>query len=270
MSRLKVRFAALKARRRRALIPFFTAGDPDLATSLKLMHEAVAQGADLIELGVPFSDPSADGPVVQAASERALANGVRLCDVIDLVRQFRTSDEDTPVVLMGYLNPIEAMGYAEFASAATAAGVDAVIVVDLPVEEAPDLQQVLDAVDVDMVFLVAPTTTPKRMQAIVEHARGCLYYVSLKGVTGASHLDTSDVERRLAALRSLCDLPLVVGFGIRDAATAEAIGRCSDGVVVGSAIVQSVAELSQGASNLQVTQCLGPVMAPLRAALDHL
>jgi tryptophan synthase alpha chain len=238
MSRIAQYFAALEGKK--ALIPFITAGDPQPKLTVELMHGLVAGGADIIELGVPFSDPMADGPVIQRASERALAHKVSLKDVLAMVREFRQTNSQTPVVLMGYLNPVYAMGYTEFAKAAKAAGVDGVLSVDCPPEEAAELAAALTAEALDPIFLLAPTTPDARVAEIAKHARGYVYYVSLKGVTGAANLDIGDVARKIAALREHIKLPIGVGFGIRDGETARKIAEVSDAVVVGSRLVQEV------------------------------
>ncbi len=240
MSRIETRFRHLRDQGRTALVPYVTAGDPDPDFTVPLMHAMVAAGADLIELGVPFSDPMADGPVIQAACERALAHRVNLRQVLAMVRRFRAQDPHTPVVLMGYLNPVEAMGYEAFAAAAAEAGVDGVLTVDLPPEEGEALWEALDAHGLDPIFLLAPTTSDARVQALVGRARGFLYYVSLKGVTGAAHLDLAAVAERIRALRAFTALPLGVGFGIRDAEAAARVARFADAVVVGSALVRQI------------------------------
>ncbi|HAJ75298.1 MAG TPA: tryptophan synthase subunit alpha [Gammaproteobacteria bacterium] len=225
------------------LIPYLVAGDPDLATTLQLMQHLVGQGADIIELGIPFSDPSSDGPVIQRGVERALARGTRLQDVLDLVQEFRVKDAATPVVLMGYLNPIEIMGYQQFAASACQAGVDGVLIVDMPPAESADLHDELQTAGIDTIYLVAPTTSATRASAIVSLSTGYLYYVSLKGVTGAALTDHQSVGEKIAALRGLTDLPIVIGFGIKDAESAQAMGKLADGVVIGSALVGRIAEL---------------------------
>jgi len=223
-------------RERTALVGFITAGDPSLEHTVPALHGLVAGGVDILELGIPFSDPEAEGPAIQASSERALTNGVTLRKVLQMVREFRSVDTRTPVVLMGYLNSVLAM--ADFAAAAQQAGVDGLIMVNLPPESADELQQDLARHDIDLIFLVAPTTTDKRAQMIVDRASGFVYYVSLKGITGADTLRTDEVAARVAALRKHTELPICVGFGIKDAATAGAVARVADGVVVGSALVQ--------------------------------
>jgi tryptophan synthase, alpha subunit len=240
MSRIAATFAALRRDGRCALIPYLTAGDPDPDATVPLMQAAVAAGADLIEVGVPFSDPMADGPVIQAACERALAHGVTLRRVLEMVARFRETDARTPVVLMGYLNPVEVMGYARFAAAAGAAGVDGVLTVDLPPEESGDLERALAAHGLDPIFLVAPTSSRARVERICAVARGFVYYVSLKGVTGAAHLDVEGVAERLRAIRAVTGLPIGVGFGIGDAPAAARIASIADAVVVGSALVRRI------------------------------
>ncbi len=268
MSRIGKRLGDLRGAGRKALIPFVTAGDPDLVTTLDIMHGLVAGGADIIELGVPFSDPMADGPVIQRASERALDRGVRLADVLELVKRFRQRDADTPVVLMGYLNPVEVMGYERFADAAADVGVDGALVVDLPPEEAATLRIPLSAHGLDLIFLLAPTTTDERARRICAEASGYLYYVSLKGVTGAGNLQIDSVAGRVAALRAITDLPIGVGFGIADRESATAVARVSDGVVIGSALVRRIEELS--ASGGDVAGGLQAFLADIRAGLDSL
>ncbi len=240
MSRIAATFNRLQQQGRKALIPFFTAGDPDPASCVPLMHALVAGGADVIELGVPFSDPMADGPVIQRSSERALAHGVTLRDVIGWVGEFRKTDTDTPVVLFGYANPVESMGLEPFAQAVRAAGADGVLVVDYPPEEAERLVSVLDSAKLDTVFLLSPTTSDARLKQVASLGRGYLYYVSLKGVTGAANIDVNDVAKRLAHIRGFTKLPVGVGFGIRDGETAHAIAGVSDAVVIGSRLVQEI------------------------------
>jgi tryptophan synthase alpha chain len=240
MSRIGPTFAALKAQNRKALIPFITAGDPGRGLTVPLMHALVDAGADIIELGVPFSDPMADGPVIQRASERALANKVGLKDVLAMVAEFRKSNQATPVVLMGYANPVEHMGYEQFSKAARDAGVDGVLTVDVPPEESLGVADVFKANGLDPIFLLSPTTPESRVEAVVRAAGGFIYYVSLKGVTGAGHLDVDEVGRKLAMIRSHCSLPVGVGFGIRDAETARRMASHADAVVVGSRIVNEI------------------------------
>ncbi|KAA0068881.1 tryptophan synthase subunit alpha [Rhodanobacter sp. T12-5] len=264
MSRIDRRFAALKAAGRTGLIPFVTAGDPSLEHMVTLMHALVDAGADLIELGVPFSDPMADGPVIQHASERAIARGVGLADVLAWVATFRQRDADTPIVLMGYLNPIEIHGYARFAQEAVQAGVDGVLLVDCPLEESAVLQQLRD-VGLQQILLAAPTTEPSRMAQLCGSAEGFLYYVSFAGTTGAAHLSTGDIAARVADVRARAKAPVAVGFGIRDAASAKSIAGFADAVVIGSALVERLA----GAMDADdMTARARAFLTPIRAALD--
>lgn len=239
MSRIAQTFENLRGERA-ALVPFITAGDPDPAGTVALMHTLVEAGADLIELGVPFSDPMADGPVIQRASERALSRGVKPADVFAMVREFRQRDTETPVIIMGYLNLIEALGYQQWVDAAVDAGVDGEIIVDLPPEEAGDLKSCMDARGLDLIFLVAPTTAPERIELICDAARGFVYYVSLTGVTGAATKDDQGVRSHIDEIRTMSRLPVGVGFGIKDAASAAAIARFADAVIVGSALVDRI------------------------------
>lgn len=264
MSRIGPTFAALKAQNKKALIPFMTAGDPGRGMTVPLMHALVDAGADIIELGVPFSDPMADGPVIQRASERALANKVGLRDVLGMVADFRRTNETTPVVLMGYANPVERMGYATFAQAARLAGVDGVLTVDIPPEESAGVADVFKAAGLDPIFLLSPTTPEARVAQVAAAAGGFIYYVSLKGVTGAAHLDTAEVEKKLAVVRAHCTLPVGVGFGIRDAATAGAVARIADAVVVGSRIVQEI----ESADEKNVVERVRALVADLRRGVD--
>jgi tryptophan synthase alpha chain len=230
------------------------------------MHAMAAAGADVIELGVPFSDPMADGPVIQRASERALAHHVSLHGVFDMVREFRRRDSATPVVLMGYLNPVEAMGYGVFAAAAAAAGIDGVLTVDLPPEEAAGLLGALEGCELDPIFLVAPTSTPERLRRISAAARGFIYYVSLKGVTGATHLDVESVRGKVAQLRAFTELPIGVGFGIRDAASAAAVADVADAVVIGSALVKIIEEAGEDADD--IARGISARLEEIRRAID--
>ncbi len=243
MSRIETTFQQLHAQGRTALVPFITAGDPNPEVTVPLMHAMVGAGADIVELGVPFSDPMADGPVIQRASERALEMHVSLGDCLDMVRQFREQDTDTPVVLMGYLNPIEIMGYSSFAERAQAAGADGVLIVDLPPEEGEELLTVLREREIDPIYLLAPTSTPERIRTICETASGFVYYVSLKGVTGAASLDVGAVQQKLDMIRRQTHLPLGVGFGIKDAETAAGMAEFANAVIVGSAIVGRIEKL---------------------------
>ncbi len=242
MSRLQTCFATWKESGRKALIPYLVAGDPEPQSTVALMHAMVQAGADVLELGVPFSDPMADGPVIARGHERALAHGVSLRDVLGMAREFRQQDQNTPLVLMGYLNPVEAMGYATFAGLAAQSGIDGVLTVDMPPEEGTDLLRELEAVGIDPVFLLAPTTTEARARMICARAKGYVYYVSLKGVTGSARIDVDDVATHLHSIRQHCQVPIGVGFGIRDAQTAAAIAVHADAVVVGSVLVQLIEE----------------------------
>jgi len=239
-SRIAAAFARAEQEKRAALIPYIAAGDPSADATVPLMHALVRGGADVIELGVPFSDPSADGPVVQRAAERAIANGVGLSTVLDMVAQFRAQDATTPVVLMGYANPVERMGQGVFAARAADAGVDGLLAVDYPPDEISDFSAALHARGVDMIFLLAPTSTPERIAQVAQIARGYVYYVSLKGVTGAAHLDTDEVASRVQSIRAQVPVPVGVGFGIRDAATAQKVARVADAVVIGSKLIEVI------------------------------
>ena len=267
MSRIEQRFAELKNSQRKALIPYITAGDPQPDVTVPLMHALVEAGADLIEVGVPFSDPMADGPVIQAACERALEHHVSLHDVLDMVREFRGRDSETPVVLMGYLNPIEAWGYAEFASAAGEAGVDGVLSVDMPPEEADEFTAALRSADIDAIFLLAPTSSEDRIRRVSESASGFLYYVSFKGVTGANRLDVDAVSSKLDELRRHTDLPLGVGFGIRDPESAASVSRIADAVVVGSALVGRIPDLLEQPDT--IPEVLAQTLSGMRTAIDR-
>lgn len=266
MSRITPSFDRLKTRQRSALVAYLMAGDPRRDATVPLMHAMVTAGADILELGVPFSDPMADGPIIQAAGERALKNRVTLRDTLKMVEAFRVRDSQTPVVLMGYLNPIELMGCRTFAEAAAKAGVDGVITVDLPPEEADDLVAALTEADIDPIFLLAPTSTPARIDTICAAARGFVYYVSLKGVTGAATLDVAAVERKLNEIRACAKVPIGVGFGIKDAATAARMARIADAVVVGSAIVERIAA---NAGDIDAVQAeVTRLLRAMREAMD--
>lgn len=240
MSRLKQRFEQLQENGRKALIPFITAGDPYPEFTVPMMHAMVEAGADVIELGVPFSDPMADGPVIQRASERALTHHVGLRKVLSMAAEFRKKDQETPLVLMGYLNPIEMMGYEDFANAVQRVDVDGVLTVDLPPEEAHDCVLPLKQRGIDQIFLLAPNSSAERVRKMDTVGSGYLYYVSLKGVTGAGHLDTADVEQKLAMIKQNTRLPVGVGFGVKDAETAKTLSAIADGVVVGSALIARI------------------------------
>jgi tryptophan synthase alpha chain len=267
MSRIPSTFAALKAQDRKALIPFITAGDPDLATTLSLMHQLVAAGADIIELGVPFSDPLADGPTIQRSYDRALLNKVSLKSVLALVASFRETNPDTPGVLMGYMNPIERMGASTFVAACVEVGVDGVLVVDMPPEECEDLTAELHAEGLDTIFLLTPTTSDGRAQSICAHSSGYVYYVSIKGVTGANTLNVQDVAHHVARLRQATDLPIAVGFGIKSPEDAEAVAQVSDGVIVGSALINLLAESAERSAE-QVTLEAASLIKAMREGMD--
>jgi tryptophan synthase alpha chain len=240
MSRIQATFKQLASNRRKALIPFVTAGDPEPGMTVALMHALVEAGADVVELGVPFSDPMADGPVIQRASDRALKHGVGLDRVLEFVRAFRATNQHTPVVLMGYANPIEAMGVERFVVEAQQAGVDGALVVDYPPEECGSFADLVRSHGMDLIFLLAPTSSDARIAQVAKLASGYLYYVSLKGVTGAGHFDLSEVSDKIPRIRRESSLPVGVGFGIRDAATARAVAEFADAVVIGSAIIQEM------------------------------
>ncbi|MCJ0764264.1 tryptophan synthase subunit alpha [Variovorax terrae] len=268
MSRIQSTLSALQARNRKALIPYVTAGFPFADITPELMHGMVEAGADIIELGVPFSDPMADGPVIQKAGDRALALGIGTAQVLAMVREFRQRNSTTPVVLMGYANPVERYdlvhGSNAFIRDAAAAGVDGVLVVDYPPEECEDFAAQLKSHGLDLIFLLAPTSTDERMQQVARVASGYVYYVSLKGVTGAGTLDTGAVEAMLPRIRRHVSVPVGVGFGIRDAATARAIGRVADAVVIGSKIIQLIENQPRG----QVVAAAAAFLREIRAALD--
>jgi tryptophan synthase alpha chain len=240
VSRLAAKFEELSQKGRKALIPFITAGDPSPAFTVPMMHAMVKAGADIIELGVPFSDPMADGPVIQRASERALSHRMSLRRTLEMAMEFRRTDTKTPVVLMGYLNPIEAMGYEGFANAAQRAEVDGILTVDLPPEEGEECAAQLKARGIDPIFLLAPNSSAERIKKMGEIGAGYLYYVSLKGVTGAGHLNIADVEQKLKEIRANASLPVGVGFGVKDAETAKTIASIGDGVVIGSALISHI------------------------------
>ncbi|MHB0925755.1 MAG: tryptophan synthase subunit alpha [Gallionellaceae bacterium] len=265
MSRIQTTFDKLKQHKRKALIPFFTAGDPDPKLTVPLLHALVEAGADIIELGVPFSDPMADGPTIQRASERALKHHVGLRHVLDMVAEFRRSNAETPIVLMGYGNPIEAMGWETFARRCEEVGVDGVLTVDFPPEESHEAFAHLTRHGIDPIFLLAPTSTDARVARVAKQARGYVYYVSLKGVTGAGHLDLDAIAQKIPQLRKHIQLPIGVGFGIRDAATALAVAKLCDGVVVGSRIVQEI----ENSTEQNVVANVGKLVKELRLAVDQ-
>jgi tryptophan synthase alpha chain len=265
MSKIAAVFAALKAQGKKGLIPFVTAGDPHPNMTVDVMHALVKGGADIIELGVPFSDPMADGPVIQRSSERALAQGVTLRQCLENVKTFRIQNQQTPVVLMGYANPIEQMGHAEFAKAAKEVGVDGVLIVDYPPEECEEFAKQMRSNSIDPIFLLAPTSNQQRIAHAAQIAAGYIYYVSLRGVTGANTLNTSDVASVLPLIRQETNIPVAVGFGIRDAASAKAVSQTADAVVIGSRIVQLLEEAKPG----EELASLEHFIHEIRHALDH-
>ena len=267
MSRIDALFERLRNADRKALVPFVTAGDPSREATVAVMHGLVDGGADIIELGVPFSDPMADGPVIQRSSERALARHVGTNDVFGFVREFRQTNQTTPVVLMGYLNPIEMRGVKRYAAQAHEAGVDGLLLVDLPPEEAGPLRAAFNEHRLDLISLAAPTTSPSRLAHLAEASQGYLYYVSFAGVTGANITDTDDVAAKAGALRAMARVPVLIGFGIKDASSAAAMAPLADGIVVGSALVE---HLSGAAGPLDARQRAQAFLEPLRAAIDGL
>ncbi len=264
MSRIKTVFSHLKSLHKKALIPYITAGDPHPKHTVNLMHAMVASGADMIELGVPFSDPMADGPVIQRASERALVHKVGLRTVLSFVAEFRQTDNKTPVILMGYANPIEAMGAEEFTKSAKTAGVDGVITVDYPPEECKEFISQLQANNIDSIFLLSPTTDAARVSLIVNQASGFLYYVSLKGVTGSANLDIEEVKARVAEIKQITNLPVGVGFGVKDSITAKNVAAFADAVVVGSRMVQAI----ENSTEANLLTNISDLIAELRIAID--
>ncbi len=265
MGRITDIFSALAKQGKKGLIPYIMAGDPTAGLTVELMHTLVDGGADVIELGVPFSDPMADGPVIQRAAERAIANGVGLHQTLAMVAEFRKNNQETPIVLMGYANPIECQGQATFVAAAKAAGVDGVLVVDYPPEESDEFARLLRDVDMDPIYLLAPTSTEERIAAVAKVASGYLYYVSLKGVTGAGHLDLHEVSQRIPQIRQRTGLPVGVGFGIRDASTAKRLAGMADAVVVGSRLIDAITDLPQR----EAKAALLAVMKDIRAGVDQ-
>lgn len=267
MSRLASTFEELAKTGRKALIPFITAGDPTPNFTVPMMHAMVKAGVDVIELGIPFSDPMADGPVIQRASERALAHKMSLRRTLELVIEFRKTDDKTPVVLMGYLNPIEAMGYEDFANAAQRADIDGVLTVDLPPEEGLECSALLKARGIDPIFLLAPNSTDERVQKMDLAGSGYIYYVSLKGVTGAGHLNITDVENKLKQIKAHTNLPIAIGFGVKDAQTAQAIANVGDGVVIGSALISKVEANLDNPE--QASKEIIELLVSIRQALDN-
>lgn len=266
MSRIAASFAKLKSEGRKALIPYVTAGDPAPEVTVGLLHAMVEAGADVIELGIPFSDPMADGPVIQLACERALTHNVRLLDVLAMVAEFRQKDNETPIVLMGYLNPIEILGYQRFAEEAQKAGVDGVLTVDLPPEESGEFNQIMREHEIDTIYLLAPTTEEERIKYVCENGSGYLYYVSVKGVTGSASLDVQAVADRLDIVRKYTDIPLGVGFGIKDAESATAVSKIADGVIVGSVLVNKIASLVKDQG--KIAPEVAAIIKDMRQAMD--
>jgi tryptophan synthase alpha chain len=264
MSRIGARFESLKKTGRKALIPYITAGDPHPSVSVPLLHALVEAGADILELGVPFSDPMADGPVIQRSGERALKHGVGLGDVLRMVTEFRRSDSATPMVLMGYANPVEAMGTHKFLQAAKTAGIDGLIVVDYPPEECIEFAGEAKQHGIDPIFLLAPTSTDKRIDEVARCGSGYLYYVSLRGVTGAANIDLSEISLRIPKIRAATHLPIGVGFGIRDAESARRVAQTADAVVIGSRIIQEI----EGGTADQAVSRVKAFLRPIREALD--
>ena len=269
MNRIDARFAELKELGRKALITYIVSGDPVPDATLITMHAMVDAGVDIIELGVPFSDPMAEGPVIALGHERSLVHGTSLKGTIALVKQFRETNQTTPVLLMGYANPIERMGYGNAASTAAAAGVDGFLTVDLPPEEAEKFDEQLSALGLVNIFLIAPTTTSERTQQIASQASGFLYYVSLKGVTGAGHLNVEEVQSKLAGIRQITKLPVCVGFGIKDAASAKAVAVNADGAIVGSLLVNAMGERAEQSVE-SIAAAVVDLIAPIRTGLDEL
>ncbi len=271
MSRLTELFTRLKQQRRRALVSYVVAGDPSPSGTVQLLHRLVAAGADVLEVGVPFSDPMSEGLVIQLGHERALANGMTLRAVLDIVSEFRQDDQQTPVVLMGYANPIERFGYETFAEASAEAGVDGLITVDLPPEEVDRLDQALIPKGIDNILLISPTTAKERIQKIITRARGFIYYVAVKGVTGSGGLDVEEVAERVGLIRDLTDLPVAVGFGIKDADSARQVAEVADAVVVGSALIDEMLKKSQtdvGLEEIQIHEAAVKLLKRIRAGVD--
>ncbi|MEY3107234.1 MAG: hypothetical protein RIT35_1412 [Pseudomonadota bacterium] len=267
MSRLAAKFEALAKTGSKALIPFITAGDPRPDFTVPLMHAMVKAGVDIIELGVPFSDPMADGPVIQRASERALTHKMSLKRTLEIAAEFRKTDQETPLVVMGYLNPIEAMGYEDFANAAQRADIDGVLTVDLPPEEGIECSTLLKARGIDPIFLLAPNSSEERVKKMDAAGSGYIYYVSLKGVTGAGHLNAVDVENKLQQIRANTKLPIAIGFGVKDAASAKTIANIGDGVVIGSALISKIED---NIDNLdQASNEIIELLISIRQAMDN-
>nr|VFK54795.1 MAG: tryptophan synthase, alpha chain [Candidatus Kentron sp. TUN]VFK55337.1 MAG: tryptophan synthase, alpha chain [Candidatus Kentron sp. TUN]VFK60415.1 MAG: tryptophan synthase, alpha chain [Candidatus Kentron sp. TUN] len=267
MSRITQCFNRLADEGGKALISFVTAGDPTASVTVPLLHGLAAAGSDIIELGVPFSDPMADGPVIQRASERALAAGISLKDVLEMAKTFRTQNSQTPLVLMGYANPIEVMGYAKFVAEASDAGIDGILTVDLPPEEAAPLVETTRQYNLDPIFLLAPNTSKERITRISEQSSGFLYYVSLKGVTGAGHLDIASVAKKVSEIKTLTNLPIGVGFGVKDGESASRVAGIGDAVVIGSVLVEKIEALANSPDN--IPQKVSSIVAKMRTAIDN-
>ena len=273
MTRIETAFESLKQQNKKALIPYVMAGDPSPDSFVGLMHDLVSHGANMIEVGLPFSDPMADGPTVALAGERALAGGTSTHQALQMVKKFRETDSTTPVILMGYLNPIEIIGYEEFIRLCDDSGVDGVLVVDLPPAESGDFVQRLAEYNMNKIFLLSPTTLPERRKQVMTHCGGYIYYVSLKGVTGSASLDTAAVGEQVQAIKKETDLPICVGFGIRDGQSAAAIGEYADGVIVGSELVKNFTGLDSNSSQEEIAAAQAKIMEKmdeLRQALDQL
>lgn len=272
MTRIESTFATLKSQNKKALIPYVMAGDPNPTTTVGLLHDLVKHGADMIEVGLPFSDPMADGPVVALAGERALASGTSTRGALKMVKEFREHDTQTPIILMGYLNPVEIIGYDNFVKLCEDAGVDGILMVDLPPSEAGSFTKHLAEQSINEIFLLSPTTLPERREQVLTHCGGYIYYVSLKGVTGSATLDTDDVTKQVQAIKAETDLPVCVGFGIRDGASAKAIGTFADGIIVGSELVKHFADIdaTDATAVADAQQRIMTKMTELREALDSL
>lgn len=272
MTRIESTFQTLKSQNKKALIPYVMAGDPNPTTTVSLLHDLVKHGADMIEVGLPFSDPMADGPVVALAGERALATGTSTRDALKMVSKFRQQDNETPIILMGYLNPVEIIGYDKFVALCEQSGVDGILMVDLPPSEAGSFTRHLTEQSMNEIFLLSPTTLPERREQVLTHCGGYIYYVSLKGVTGSATLDTDDVAKQVQAIKAETELPVCVGFGIRDGVSAKAIGAYADGIIVGSALVQNFADIdaNDDAAVARAQQNIMLKMDELRDALDSL
>ena len=266
MSRIKECFAKLQANDQTALITYITAGDPEPWVTVPILHALVDAGADILELGFPFSDPMSDGPVIQKACERALKNNVSIHHVFDMVRQFREKNTHTPIVLMGYANPLEAIGYEAFAKKAQEVGVDGVLTVDMPPEESEDFLVVMDEYNIDSIFLIAPTTSKERMAKIAQYARGFIYYVSIKGVTGTAVLDVEEVAEKMELLKQYIDLPIGVGFGIRDGQSAASVAKVAEAVVMGSTLVRCIEEHAENPEELP--ESLAGLLTEIRYAIN--